>query len=184
MSRPKAFEEDAVLAAAMNVFRSEGFAGASLKALQDATGLASGSLYHSYRDKAGLFQAALAHYNQRVVQGRIARHLKPGSGLEGLRKLFRSLLREPGGTRDGCLLTNTAVELGGEPAVLEGFGLLQQAFARSLHEALPRADAQALALRLLVLYQGLLVMVRAGRPDAELAPLIDAEFDTLQGGHR
>ena len=35
-----------------------------------------------------------------------------GAGIEGLRRLFLSLLREPDGGSSGCLITNSAVEFG------------------------------------------------------------------------
>ncbi|WP_374564575.1 TetR/AcrR family transcriptional regulator [Ideonella sp.] len=190
MSRPKTYEDEALLRAAMQAFRERGYAGTSIKDLEQATGLRSGSLYHGYRDKQGLFNAALAHYNDTVVGGRIAQYLAPGAGLAGLHGLFRSLLHEPAGARHGCLLTNSAIEFGpagGEAltGVHEGLDLLRQAFENSLQEAidaghLPRAASPAgLALRLLALYQGVLVLVRGGRPDSELAPLIDTEFAAL-----
>jgi len=190
VSRTKTYDEAAVLSAAMHTFRARGYAGTSIKDLEQATGLRSGSLYHGYRDKQALFGAALAYYNETVVKGRIGHHLPAGAGLAGLHKLFRSLLQEPEGGRHGCLLTNSAIELGpagGEAlaGVHEGLGLLRQAFENSLQEAhvagqlAPSASPAALALRLLALYQGLLVLVRGGRPDSELAPLIDAEFAAL-----
>lgn len=190
MSRPKTYDDEKLLRAAMETFRERGYGGTSIKDLEQATGLRSGSLYHGYRDKQGLFNAALAHYNDTVVGGRIAHYLAPGAGLAGLRALFRSLLQEPAGGRHGCLLTNSAIELGpagGEAlaGVHEGLDLLRQAFENSLQEAsvagqlVSGASPAVLALRLLALYQGLLVLVRGGRPDSELAPLIDAEFAAL-----
>lgn len=190
MPRPKAYDEDAVLSAAMDTFRVRGYGATSIKDLEQATGLRSGSLYHGYRDKEGLFEAALAHYNNTVVGARIERYLPPGAGVGGLRRMFRSLLKEPDGGRHGCLLTNSAIELAGADNALRsgvdaGLGLLQQAFERVLVEARaagevsPQLNPPAAALRLLVLYQGLLVLIRGGRPDRELAPLIDAEFAAL-----
>ncbi|WP_374200826.1 transposase domain-containing protein [Inquilinus sp. Marseille-Q2685] len=39
-------------------FRREGFGGVSIKALEAATGLTSGSIYNAYGDKDGLYRAA------------------------------------------------------------------------------------------------------------------------------
>jgi TetR/AcrR family transcriptional repressor of nem operon len=190
MPRPKAYDEDAMLSAAMHTFRIRGYGNTSIKDLEQATGLRSGSLYHSYRDKEGLFEAVLVHYNDTVVQARIDRHLPPGAGVTGLRRMFRSLLKEPDGGRHGCLLTNSAVELGGVEGTLRsgvdaGLNLLQAAFERVLAEARdaaeisPEVHPSSAAVRLLVLYQGLLVLIRGGRPDKELLPLIDTEFAAL-----
>ncbi len=182
--RGKTFNEDQVLAQAMRLFRSKGFGAASVKDIEQATGLKTGSIYHSYRDKEGLFHAALDHYNDKVVAGRIAHFLPDGAGITGLRTLFHSLLHEPGGTTDGCLLTNSAIEFGisTRPAHLgvhHGFDLLLHAFARTLAGA-GIAEPEAAALRLLVLYQGLSVMVRGGYATPHLAGLIDVEFSKLE----
>ena len=60
MGRPRQYDEETVLAGAMHAFRERGYAGASIKDLEQATGLTAGSIYHGYRDKAGLFAAAFA----------------------------------------------------------------------------------------------------------------------------
>jgi AcrR family transcriptional regulator len=183
MARPKAYDDDTVLSAAMHVFRRRGYAGASIRDLEQATGLKSGSIYNGFGDKDGLFRAALAHYNTAVVRRRIDRFLPDGAGLDGLRHLFRSLLSEPDGGANGCLLTNSAIEFGAgdpiaAPGVQEGLGLLEAAFTR----AIAQAAIPCSALHLLAFYQGILVLVRSGRAPADLAVLIDAEFDRLAGG--
>jgi AcrR family transcriptional regulator len=185
--RNKAFDEDHVLTQAMHLFRHKGFGAASVKDIEQATGLKTGSIYHSYRDKDGLFQAALDHYNGKVVAGRMAQFLPPGGGIAGLRALFQSLLHEPGGATDGCLLTNSAIEFGaaetsGRNGVHQGFDLLRSAFERVLTEA-GAAMPQTAAWRLLVLYQGLLVLVRGGYASGHLAQLIDLEFSNMEQTH-
>jgi|GEM_PF-3732685 AcrR family transcriptional regulator len=185
--RSKAFDEDHVLTQAMHLFRHKGYGSASVKDIELATGLKTGSIYHSYRDKEGLFQAALEHYNSKVVAGRVAGFLPPGAGLPALRALFQSLLHEPGGTADGCLLINSAVEFGAgavsaRGGVHQGFELLREAFERVLTDA-GIATPPAAALRLLVFYQGLLVMIRSAYASAYLSQLIDLEFSNLEQTH-
>jgi TetR/AcrR family transcriptional regulator, transcriptional repressor for nem operon len=46
MSRPKTYDEEKLLRAAMQTFRERGYGGTSIKDLEQATGLRSGSLYH------------------------------------------------------------------------------------------------------------------------------------------
>src|SRR5579863_8586335 len=111
MGRARDYDEEAVLTGAMHAFRRSGYGGASIRDLEAATGLKAGSIYNSFGDKAGLFAAAFAHYNRTVLHGRIDRFAPPQRGLDGLRRLFLSLLQEPGGGRLGCLITNAAVEL-------------------------------------------------------------------------
>lgn len=181
MARPRTFSEEAVLTGMARVFRRQGYAASSVRDLEEATGLTSGSLYNTYGDKSGLFRAASEHYNRAVLQRRLQDHAPAGSGLGGLRRLFLSLLHEPGGGSSGCLITNSAVEFGGTgvPAfVTRGLDLLREAFADRLGAA---SGPEAVAL--LALYQGILVLVRAGYDREELERMITAHFDGLEARH-
>lgn len=187
MARTREYDENTVLTGAMHAFRRQGFATISIRDLEAATGLKAGSLYNSFGDKAGLFQAALAHYNRTVLDRRIAEHAKEAAGLAGLRALFLSLLHEPRNEAFGCLITNAAIEFGREapPGVGEGLGILRELFAARLASAKAAGrlrsglDEQLGAQRLLALYQGILVLVRAGHDKAELARMIDSDFDAM-----
>ena len=70
MSGKPQFDEAAVIAAAIGVFRRHGYAAASISDLTEATGLSRSSLYQRFRDKDGLFQEALAAY----TRARLAAH--------------------------------------------------------------------------------------------------------------
>jgi TetR/AcrR family transcriptional regulator, transcriptional repressor for nem operon len=190
MGRTREFDDGEALAGAMEVFRRRGYAAASIKDLEVATGLKSGSIYHSYRDKSGLFAAAFAHYNEVVLRGRLARYAPQKAGLDGLRELFLTLLTEPGGGSFGCLITNSAIEFGGDgelpPAASEGLQILARTFEACLGAAAhgrrgrggftPKVDAA----RLLALYQGILVLIRAGWKKHTLRRLINSEFSHLR----
>src|SRR5260370_29305967 len=111
MGRTRSYDEETVLSGAMHAFRRKGYEAASIRDLEEATGLKLGSIYNSFGDKAGLFDAAFAHYNRAVLQARIDRYAAAEAGLNGLRKLFLSLLREPNRESFRCLVPNMAVEL-------------------------------------------------------------------------
>src|SRR5271157_5714 len=64
--RPRAFEPDAALARAMDVFWREGFAATSLDELSAATGLNRPSLYGAFGDKRALYIQAYRHYREHV----------------------------------------------------------------------------------------------------------------------
>lgn len=193
MGRSRSYDEEAVLTDAMHAFRRSGYRALSIRDLERATGLKAGSIYNSFGDKAGLFDAAFAHYNRSVLRRRMERYAPVDAGLDGLRDLFLSLLREPNGETFGCLITNVAVELGGDagphPLVAEGLGILTDTFADRL-AVLQRAGAvraevepQATAVKLLALYQGVLVLVRAMHDIAALERLIIDEFNALEERH-
>lgn len=193
MGRNKSFDEAQVLTAAMHAFRERGYEATSIKHLEQATGLLPGSLYHAYGSKKALFEAALAHYTEKVVRGRIATYLESAPGVDGIEAFFQSTRHEPDGRTLGCLLTNSAVEFG--PAagtvadhVRSGFALIEQAFATHVARAqaagLMSADAppKRIAAKLLLLYQGVLVLVRFGRDKRELATLITDLLTPLRTG--
>ncbi|QKK25245.1 TetR/AcrR family transcriptional regulator [Rhizobium hidalgonense] len=190
MGRSREFDEAAVLTGAMHIFRKQGYQAASIRDLEEATGLKGGSIYHAFGDKAGLFDAAFGHYNRTVLEGRIERFAPPGSGLRGLRELFLSLLHEPDDASLGCLITNMAVEFGGgvnpHPRVEAALGLLRTTFRLRLGEPptfardADGARADRTAIRLLAVYQGLLVLIRGGEGKAGLRLAIEDEFNQLE----
>jgi TetR/AcrR family transcriptional regulator, copper-responsive repressor len=58
--RPRKFDRDTVLRAALQRFRTQGFANTSLDDLAEATGVNRPSLYAAFGDKKALYLAALA----------------------------------------------------------------------------------------------------------------------------
>jgi AcrR family transcriptional regulator len=191
MVRSRAFDEDAVLAGAMTAFRRRGFAGMAIPELETATGISAGSLYNAYGDKRGIFIAAFEHYLKAVLEARIDRFAAPANGLAGLRQLFLTLLREPGGERFGCLITNSAIEFGPDEVTAQqtarkGFGMLERVFVQRLTAAASSGllsegvDPNSAASALLALYQGVLVLVRSGYEPGKIRRAIDETFDNLE----
>ncbi len=64
IGRPREFCVDAALSAALEVFWSKGFEGASLTALTRAMGITRPSLYAAFGNKAALFRKALDLYDR------------------------------------------------------------------------------------------------------------------------
>lgn len=190
MGRSREYDEESVLAGAMDAFRRRGYARVSVKDLEDATGLKAGSIYNSFGSKDGLFEASFAHYNRVVLARRIETHAAEDRGLAGLRSLFISLLHEPGNESFGCLITNSAVELDpgheGRDLVDDGLSILLSLFrdrltaVHGVGELRSDANPEAEALRLLALYQGVLVLIRSGWDHPALEAMIDDSFDHLE----
>jgi TetR/AcrR family transcriptional regulator, transcriptional repressor for nem operon len=192
MVRTRSYDEAEVLSGAMHAFRRAGYAGLSIPELEAATGLSSGSIYNSFGDKRGIFLASFEHYLQAVLGRRIAQFAGPETGLSGLRQLFLTLLLEPNGETFGCLITNSAIEFGAERdiaagAVARGFEVLERLFIERLSAAksagsLPSGfNVRSGAVRLLALYQGILVLVRGGFDLRRIKAAIHQEFDHLEG---
>lgn len=62
--RPRQFDRDAALAAAMRVFWVHGYAGASIATLIDAMGISRATLYASFGDKEHLFKLVMDLYER------------------------------------------------------------------------------------------------------------------------
>src|SRR3954465_2216444 len=60
--RPRAYEPEAALAKALDLFRASGFAATSLDDLSRATGMNRPSLYGAFGDKRALYIKAYARY--------------------------------------------------------------------------------------------------------------------------
>lgn len=194
MGRKQVWDQDEVLASAMSLFRRRGYLGASLRDLEEATGMHPGSLYRAFRSKEGLFSAALDAYNERVVEVRVRFHLRDAEDpVAGIRSFFTSTFdtgigpdREPD---PGCLLTNTAVESFTVPHVTPGVSRGLETIESGFADALTRARAQRLlpaeldveesAAQLLALYQGLLVLVRSGTGTAKLHTITDGALASI-----
>jgi len=182
MVRPREFDEGQVLEAAVRRFRRHGVARTSIRDLETATGLTNGSIYNSFGGKDGLLAAALAHYAGIGAERRRA-HFERTLGIQGLETLFVSLLDAPDCDTSGCLITNVAVELGGDPGRPEVAGemaALTAEFRRQLERDLAADRVEAAAARLLMLYQGLLVLIRARHPRAACETAIADEFRALR----
>ena len=112
MARPREFDEDAVLDAAVQCFWSRGFEATSIKNLIGRTGLTAASLYNAYGDKRGLFRTALDRY----VEGSIGERIRRCEALpprEGISTFFDDILDRSLKDRErkGCMLVNSALEV-------------------------------------------------------------------------
>ncbi|MEU9045195.1 MULTISPECIES: TetR/AcrR family transcriptional regulator [unclassified Kitasatospora] len=190
MGRRQLWDQAEVLASAMRLFRHRGYLGASLRDIEEATGLHPGSLYRVFESKDGLFRAALDAYNDQVVQGRVRVHLlEPTDPVAGIRSFFTSAFETGLDPDPGCLLTNTAVESFTVPqataGVRRGLDVIESGFADALTRARALGllsadlDVEVSAARLLALYQGLLVLVRAGTPHTKLHTITDGAIASI-----
>jgi TetR/AcrR family transcriptional regulator, transcriptional repressor for nem operon len=185
MARPRGFDEETVLTAAMHAFRRSGYARASVSVLEEATGLRASSLYNAYGDKAGLYRRALDHYVTAFVGPRLEVYAGPEATIEDLEGLFLSLLVPPFDDGHGCLVTNSAAEFGSGPSIAtEGVRAGVQAVRRHAEEVLLRelgpSEAPTAAARIVLLYQGFLVLGRAGLLDDHHVAAIRADFAELR----
>ena len=110
VGRPREFDEDNVLEAAMDAFWNKGYEATSLADLCDCTGLHKGSLYQSFGDKHELFMRALHHYSDKEFREVMAVAFDSDSPLQNVRAVVHKVCESAMDCK-GCLVINSMVEL-------------------------------------------------------------------------
>lgn len=176
MARPCAYDRDDLLRCATQLFWERGFAGTSVDDVVQATGVSRSSLYNAFPDKGALFLAALEHYLETVTRSKLERLARGDKAALAIRGFLMDIAGEQptaNAPAHGCLLTNTAVEIGAAQervaeCVRHAFARLEHALAGRLDEARQQGDLSAgtdpqqFARQLVALVQGLRVMTRLG----------------------
>ena len=173
MPRPKAFDPDDALDAAMRTFWKHGYASTSLTDLTSAMGINKFSLYGTFGDKRAVFIAALDRYSSQVVSDLLSGLEGTEPGLEEIRNYFEKIVH--GATHkqecEGCLMTNSATELAPEDPevrrkVRKHYARIRRAFKRALDNAVetgelaPSTSTELLGIHLLSCSQSIAVVAR------------------------
>lgn len=182
--RPREFCVDQALAAALHVFWSKGYEGASLADLTEAMGITRPSLYAAFGNKEALFCKALDLY-EREKLNYVGKALEAPTAREVAERLLRGALENQtsSGEPHGCLGVINSVACGAEAESIRAMVLERGASARSrLIERMQRAkaegdlpdhvDPEALTSYLYALLQGMAVQAGAGASCAQLEGLI------------
>jgi len=187
MPRPRAFDEDTVLAAATDAFWRQGYAATSVRELGLAMGLGPASLYNAFGDKQALFDRCLDRYLREGLCARLARleaEHPPRAAIEAfLHDMLARSLADP----RGCLLVNSALEgagreTGPEATLARWIAELEGFFLRNLRAALAPAaqpPAEDLARLLLGTVLALRVLGRAGADPETLRGMVRAALAPL-----
>ena len=190
MPRTKEFEPGEALDAAMQLFWRKGYAATSIRDLLDGMGIGYGSLYNTFGDKHALFLASLDRFQE--LRTSWIDEVLEDSGLSGIEEVFRRTVDglvgfEP---RRGCLLANTAVELGPHDAevaakisryVRHTEAVFERAVIRAQEagEIPADRDPRALARFLVNALHGLRVLARVGTDRAVLEDAVRVALDVL-----
>lgn len=160
--------------------------------LVDAMGVNRASMYQTFGNKHDLFTASLESYMQKSVMTFNQLQDQPGSPLEILENFFeQAVSHHLQGKPMGCLINNTAVELGTHDTLLaekirDTWQQFETIFANLLQRAIDEkeisadTDAKQLASLLNVGLQGLMVKTKAGIPEQELLEATRVLFDLIR----
>ncbi len=191
MARPQTFNEIEVLNTAMGLFWSQGYVATGMAQILETTELKPGSFYNVFSNKRALFIRALKHYIDHIVDARIAEYLDASDPIRAIEEFFQSACEPlPERLGRGCLLTNTATEIGTEDdeineVVWRGLHKIELAFKRRIIEAkdthqLPgELKPPPTALHLLSCYQGMCVIGRLTQDREKLRSLAKSALKVL-----
>jgi AcrR family transcriptional regulator len=182
--RPRGFDEDAALDAAMRLFWQQGYDATGVADLTRTMGITPPSLYASFGNKDQLFRRAVDRY----VSGPAA-HLADAfqrpTARETAEQLLRGMIALAAGddTPHGCLTVQGALTPSQRNrGVYEdlaarrraGEALLARRFEQADPDQLPPGQApEALARYLFALSYGLAVQAAGGAPATELHQVVD-----------
>ncbi|MCA0399474.1 MAG: TetR/AcrR family transcriptional regulator [Proteobacteria bacterium] len=195
--RPRSFEADTVLRAAMRCFWRKGYSGTSLDDLVAATGLNRPSLYNAFGDKRAVYLAALQAYitgSSLGVRGTLAGKAPLRDELTQLfARAIQTFTGGPGGGQ-GCFVIGTAIVEAEEDqptreAVLSLFqGLDRDLIARfraAATEELPLGgDAESLGRMSVAMLHSLSVRARSGMGPEMLSMIAAGAVDMLAPAKR
>ena len=113
MARPREFDEETVLEAAMQRFWYNGYEATSMRDLADCTGMTTPSLYNAFGDKRAIYRLVLDRYIRRALENCSAIFGGDEKPLLALERYFDSLIEEAlaDALQKGCFAVNTALEV-------------------------------------------------------------------------
>jgi len=166
-----------ILAGARACFARHGYEGATVRRLEEETGLSRGAIFHHFRDKESLF-LAVAEDDAATMAATVAR--------DGLVQVMRDLVARASEPEvAGWLGTQLEVSrrLRTDPEFAQRWAERSEAVARTARERLERqreagvlrsdVDIAVLQRFLELAYDGLVLHLAMGRPADDLEPVLD-----------
>lgn len=180
--RPRAFETEAVLDAAVELFWEQGYRGTTTRELERAAGLSQSSLYNAFGSKHQLLVSALDRYESQLTTQTLAPLESSDAGLGSIDRFFAVLGAWLIEHRRGCLLINMMAEDGGQsPEITERTRGYRERIGAAFDGALARAvelgeisaaDAAGRGPALVSATIGLNLLGRSGAERGEIDALV------------
>ncbi|WP_409568168.1 TetR/AcrR family transcriptional regulator [Methylobacterium sp. E-066] len=181
--RPRAFDREAALGQAMQLFWRRGFAATSISDLTAAMGIGSPSLYAAFGSKEALYAEALRHYGEQYeakAWANFAAATTARAAVEALLIDSAAALTDSCGRMEplGCMVTLSAAGSEGHAELGELVRTARAIGLRRVEERLDRAvadgeigasvDVPALARFVLTVQNGMSLQARDGATREEL----------------
>lgn len=171
--RPRSFDRDMALTAALQLFWRQGYEATSLDDLTAAMKISRSSFYGCFGSKHGVLVAALESY---AADAQARLRAVAEAGPEAVPAMLEAIANPQDGPQ-GCLLVNCITELAPhDPAVAElgraHIAALENMFAAALSPEDPAA-AQVPARTLVSLAIGTLTLRKAGLPPEQIRASLD-----------
>jgi AcrR family transcriptional regulator len=187
LGRPREFDRDAALDAAMRLFWRKGFASTSMHDLCDAMGIGSPSLYAAFGCKETLYREAVARYLRTFgppLWNKLTEASTARAGMETFLLAAAESFPESEATPAGCMATLGAVCDEWPAAIAEdvrnarlaGLRIFRSHLETAVAEGELRAstDIDGLSRFFLGIFQGMAMQARDGATPAELKGVAEA----------
>ena len=191
--RPREFDVDEALAAALRVFWSKGYEGASLSDLTEAMGITRPSLYAAFGNKEALFRKALDLY-EREKLAYIGEALAAPTSREVAERLLTGALEMQTSECEprGCLRVISTISCGQEAESVKADLMARRGSShRALLDRMQRAkdegdlpahvDASAMTDYLLAILQGMSVQASSGASKEQLQQVVRTSIGIWPG---
>ncbi len=202
MARTKAFDEEAVLDRAMDIFWTNGYCSTSLEDLVTGLGISRSSMYDTFTDKHTLYLAALKRYRLQTTEKAITMLMKAYPVIPALEALLEQIISESVGAKSnnqehqkqcvkGCLIVNSMIEFGTSDSEITNFiSLNNEQFVRAIESAIERGQksgeianilpAQSLAEFVFNTILGMRVMAKSHPTRAQLENIVSLTLSCLR----
>lgn len=193
IGRPKEFDTEKALNAAMLQFWIDGYEATSLQNLLKTMGLSKSSLYQTFGSKHNLFLSCIDNYQRTMVKTLNHQLDASPSGMDFIQAILLEIINEASlkTGKKGCLLVNTINELSQQDkqvakSVYNSTAKLTKVFSRAIERCKqdgivdPDSNTDTLANYLITNISGLRTMVKGGIDKKSLNSVVVMILKTLK----
>lgn len=121
MPRKKEYIEEEVLDKAMHIFWKNGYEATSMRTLEKGMGINQFSIYANFKSKNELLIESLKYYQKKIYDRLLSELDQSPGGSTAIKKFFYKFIDfvKVDNKANGCLLTNTMLEMGQKDKMVE-----------------------------------------------------------------